>query len=230
MTHLYQLKQQFSIMIRIKSIFFVLLFSSLFFLGCSPKLEVALYHQSDKEVDATQYHTFEYYGWADNSAQVLTSMDKKLIENAFAKEFTNRDLKYVESGGDLIVSLYLVTAEVQETKATTVYNGSGYGYGGYGGAGYNGYSYSSYGYGNYYGYGPGYGWGAGMSTSTVYTNVTVDEGTLIMNIFDAKQKLLIYETVAIKKMDGQLRGDQRLTELVARSMMYNFQVPVVKKK
>lgn len=208
-----------------------LILFSLFFLNqCAPKLDISLYHQSDKEVDASQYHTFEYYGWDENSSKVLTDGDKMQLENAFAKEFANRDLNYVEENGDLIVSLYIVSAEVMETKATTVYNASGYGYAGYGGLGYSGYGYGGYGYGNYYGYGPGYGWGTGISTSTIYTNESVNEGTLIMDIFDAKKKLLIYETVAIKKMNGELRGDQRLIELVARSMMYNFQVPPAAKK
>ena len=207
----------------------------LFSMSCSPKLDVTLYHHADDDVDASDYHTFEYYGWADNSAKVLTQMDKQVVETAFGKEFEVRDLAFVKENGDLIVSLYIVTQEVMETKATTVYNGSGYGgygggygYGGYGGGGM--YGYSGYGYGNYYGYGPGYGWGAGMSSYTVYQDVKVDEGTLILNIFDANKKVLIYESVVIKKMDGSMKGDKRLTDLVARSMMYNFQVKEVKKK
>ena len=108
--------------------------------------------------------------------------------------------------------------------------GMGYGYGGYGGYGYGGYGYSGYGYGNYYGYGPGYGWGSHMSSSTVYADYTHNEGTLIINIFDTKQELLIYEAVVIKNVGGDYKSDKRIRELIARSMMYNFQVPVAGKK
>jgi len=203
----------------------------LFLLNCSPKLDITLYHHADDQIDGQNYHTYQFYGWTNNSDSILTKANKQLIQQAFAEEFMLRDLTYVEQNGDLIVSLYLVTDEVMETKATTVYNGSGYGYAGYGGAGYAGYGYAGYGYGNYYGYGPGYGWGDYMSTSTIYTEIQHDEGTLIIDIFDAKQKILIYEAVVIKNVDGSVMNNSKLRELVARSMMYNFQVkPVPKKK
>jgi hypothetical protein len=202
----------------------------LFLFNCGPKLDITLYHHADDQIDGQNYHTYEFYGWTNHSDSILTKANKQTIQNAFAEQFTLRDLTYVEQNGDLIVSLYLVTAEVMETKATTVYNGSGYGYGGYGGAGYAGYGYAGYGYGNYYGYGPGYGWGSYMSTSTIYSEVQHDEGTLIIDIYDAKQKILIYESVVIKNIDGSVISDARLRDLVARSMMYNFQVKPVEKK
>jgi hypothetical protein len=194
--------------------------------SCSPKLDVTLFHHADEQVDAANYHTYEYYGWAEGSDSILTQMDKRNIESAFAKEFADRDLAYVKENGDLLVSLFLVTNEVMETKATTVYNGGGYGYGAY-----NYGNYAGYGYGNYYGYGPGYGWGGYMSTSTIYSEYAINEGSLIINIYDNKQKILIYEAVVIKNVDGSVINNEKLRDLIARSMMYNFQVkPVSKKK
>lgn len=198
--------------------------SFLFILSCSSKLDVTLYHQSDDEIDYSQYHTFEYWGWAGHSDSVLTLANKNLIEQSFGKEFKARDLSLVESGGDLIVNLMIVTHKTKEVDATTYYNG---GYGGYGGYG----AYGGYGYGSYYGYGPGYGWGGGMSTTTVYNEIEYTEGTLVINIFDAKHKILIYEAIAVKNGSKDLSGDQRLVELITRSMMYNFKVkPVDTKK
>jgi hypothetical protein len=115
---------------------------------------------SDKSVDFTQYKDLEYYGWADNSDQILNRFDKERIEEAFGNEFKNRGLKLVENGeGDIVVSLYIVTEQKSQTTAHTTSMGGGYG--------------------GYYNYGPGYGWGGGHSTTT-YSEYDYVEGTLIV--------------------------------------------------
>ena len=132
----------------------------------------------DKSVDFTQYKDLEYYGWADNSDQVLNRFDKERIEAAFGNEFKNRGLNLVENGeGDIVVSLYIVTEQKSQTTAHTTSSG------GYGG-----------GYGTYYNYGPGYGWGGGHSTTT-YSEYDYVEGTLIVSVFDATKKELVWESV-----------------------------------
>jgi hypothetical protein len=207
----------------IKSFYLSLIVSILLIQACSPKLDVQLYHQADDSVDAAQYHTFEYYGWAENSDKLLTLMEKNKIEHSFGKEFKTRNLSLVEEKGDLIVTLFIVTEEKTETKATTYATG-GVSYGGYGGYGYGG-------YGSYYGYGPGYGWGTGMGTSTVYTQEVYKAGSLIIDIYDAKKEELIYEAIVTQeKSEGQIGKEERLLDLVTRSMMYNFQVKPVGKK
>jgi len=131
----------------------------------------------DKSVDFTQYKTFEYYGWTDNSDQILNRFDKERLEEAFGNEFLSRDLKIVEKGqGELIVSLYIVTEQKTQTTANTTSMG---GMGGYGG---------------YYGYGPGYGWGGGHSTTT-FNEYDYTDGTLIVSVFDAEKEQLIWESV-----------------------------------
>ena len=73
----------------------------------------------DKTVDFTQFKTYSYYGWADNSDKILTPFDKERIEKAFASEFNNRGLTFQKEGGDLVVALYIVTEQKQQTTATT---------------------------------------------------------------------------------------------------------------
>ena len=63
----------------------------------------------DKSIDFTKYKTFEYYGWAEESDKILKQFDKDRIENAFGAEFAKRDMKFVESDGDLIVTLHIIT-------------------------------------------------------------------------------------------------------------------------
>lgn len=126
----------------------VLLISLLIINSCS---SIKVTSDSDKSIDFNTISTFQYYGWADESDQILNRFDKERIEEAFGNEFRNRNMNLVESNADVIVALYIVTE--QKTKKSSTTTGMGGNYGGYG-------------YGGYYGYGPGWGWDSGMSTTT----------------------------------------------------------------
>ena len=65
----------------------------------------------DRSIDFTQFKTFEYYGWAEESDKILNDLDKSRIEEAFGEEFKKRGLSPVKSGGDLIVSLFIVVQQ-----------------------------------------------------------------------------------------------------------------------
>lgn len=148
----------------------------LFLTGCS-SLKVT--SDLDKSVDFSSIKTFEYYGWADDSDQILNRFDKERIEDAFGEEFSKRGMSEVENEADVIVALYIVTEQKTQTTATTTGMGGGYG---------------GYGYGGYYGYGPGWGWGGGMSTTT-YHDYDYTVGTLVVSVFDAKKEQLIWTSV-----------------------------------
>ena len=138
----------------------------------------------DPTVEWSQYTTFEYYGWAKESDKVLTRFDRERIENAFGQEFDKRGLKYVENDGDMIVVLFIVVEQKKETVARSSSMG-GY-------------------YGGFYGYGPGYGWGpgwgGGMSTTQI-DEYDYEVGTLVIDVFDAKEEKLIWEGIGTKTVD-----------------------------
>jgi len=143
----------------------------------------------DKTIDFTKLKTYEYYGWADNSDLILTRFDKERIEGAFKDEFTKRGLEYVEKDGDLVVLLHIIVEDKSRVSANT----SGYGNFGYGGG--------------YYGYGPGWGWGGGyggygmgMST-TYYDEIDYKVGTLVIDVYHAVDKKLIWESIGTKTVD-----------------------------
>jgi hypothetical protein len=144
---------------------------AIFMISCSSIKVITDY---DKTLDFSQYKTFEYYGWADESDQILNRFDKERIEKAFGAEFSKRGLQYVQENGDLIVTLFIVIEQKTQVSATTT---GGYGY-----------------YGGYYGYGPGYGWGPGHSTTTV-SEYDYQVGTLVCDVFDAKSKILVWEGI-----------------------------------
>ena len=153
----------------------------------------------DKSVDFSEYKTFEYYGWAEQSDKILNDLDERRIESAFAKEFKSRNIKLVESDGDLIVTLYIVTEEKTQTTAHTTSMG---------------------GYGGYYGYGPRYGWGPSMGySSTTYNNYDYTVGTLIIDVYDAKNERLIWESIGVKTVDADpSTRDESIAKSVAAIM------------
>jgi hypothetical protein len=127
----------------------------------------------DKTVDFSQYKTYSFLGWEKNSDEILNEFDKKRIKDAFANEFNARGIKYVESGGDMDISLFIVVDQKTSTTAYTDYYTTGY-----------------RGYRRYRG-----GWGYGFAETT-YSETDYLEGTLVMDVFDGKSKDQIWQGIA----------------------------------
>lgn len=178
-------------------------------MGCSGIQVTADY---DKTVNFTQYKTFEYYGWVEESDKILSPFDKQRIEEAFGEEFKSRGYELVEEGGDLVVALYIVTQDKTERSATTYHSG---GYGGYGG---------------YYGYGPGWGYGGGYSTTTV-SEYDYTVGTLVCNIFDAKEEKMIWEGIGTKTVDENPQTRDKSIPYAVKKIMAQYPIqPLPAKK
>ena len=165
----------------------------------------------DKSVDFTQFKTFEYYGWADNSDRILNRFDKERIESAFGDEFKKRGLEYVEKDGDLVVLLHIIVEDKSRVSANTTH------YGGYGGG--------------YYGYGPGWGWGPGygmgMST-TYYDEIDYKVGTLVIDVYHAAEKKLIWESIGSKTVDDNPETREKSLPKSIAAIMAPYPVPPVK--
>ncbi len=167
----------------------------------------------DNTVDFTKYKTFEYYGWADESDKMLNDLDKRRIEQAFGDEFAKRGLQYVESGGDLVVTLFIVVKEKTEQRATTT--GSSGMYGGY--------------YGGYYGYGPGWGWGPSYSSTTV-TQHDYKVGTLVVDVFDKAEERLIWESIGKGTVDDSPQTREIETPKSVAKIMKDYPVSPLEEK
>lgn len=162
----------------------------------------------DDSIDFSQYKTFEYYGWAEESDKILNQFDRNRIEQAFGNEFAARGLKHVEEGGDLIVTLFIVVEQkTQKTANTTHHGGGGY-------------------YGNYYGYGPGYGWGTSHSTTTV-SEYDYEVGTLVCDIFDAKSKTLIWEGIGTGTVDENPDSRDKNVPKAVKKIMAQYPLPPI---
>ena len=166
-----------------------------------------VYSDVDLSADWSKYKTFEYYGWAEESDKILNSLDRDRIENAFGEEFKARGLEYVEKGGDMIVTLFIVVEQKTSTTATTTSMGGGYG--GY--------------YGGYYGYGPGYGWGGGHSTTSIQ-EYDYAVGTLVCDVFDAKDEKLIWEGIGTKTVDENPQTRDKNLPKAVKAIMSKFPI------
>ena len=169
----------------------------------------------NKTVDFTKFKTLTYYGWSDNSDKILNSINKEQIEKLFAKEFENRGITITKGESDIIVSLYVVTQTKKEALVSSDHHTGMYG-------GVNG------GYGGYYGYGPGYGWGNGYSSNS-YTEHEYTIGTLIISVYDAKNKKLIWEGIGSGTVNESSKNREERTNRTIAKIMYKYPTKPVRK-
>lgn len=193
----------------------IILLSVIVFSACNT-LKVTVDY--DKSVDFSKFTTYEYYGWAGESDEILNPFDKKRIESAFEEELSKRGMKYVEKDGDLIITLYIVTEQKKQVTASTTSMGM------YGG-----------GYGGYYGYGPRYGWGPGYGmghSTTTYNEYDYTVGTLIIDMYDAKKEQLVWESIGSKTInqDQTSEAKEQRIKQVAAQMMSKYPVKPIKTK
>lgn len=188
----------------ILSIFMLVLFLS----SCS---SLKVYTDSDKTVDFNQFTSFSLYPWDYKHGYQLNDYDKGTILNAIKTEMTEKGYEFEKEGGDLVISIFLTLDDKTSYTAYTDHYGGWAGYGG-------GWGYSGFGYG--YGYGPGF------STTTVTEN-NYQEGTLIIDIFNAADKKLIWQGIGSKEVQTDLdKRDQQLPKNVGK-ILASF--PAIKK-
>ena len=169
----------------------------------------------DKTVDFTKYKTFMYYGWTKESDKVLSEFDRDRIETALNDEFSRRGWALTKEDGDAVVSLFVV---VDKKTSYTSYTDH-YGGGMYGGM-----------YGPRYGYGGFGGYGYGMPSTTHTQQNDYLEGTLIVDVFDAKERKHIWQGIGKKTLsESTSNREARIKEAVA-AIMKQFPIKAPGKK
>jgi hypothetical protein len=188
-------------MIMINYIYFILM--ALLTTACGSS--VAVTSDYDKSADFSKYKTYTYYGWADNSDQMLTDFDKRRIESAFQNEFANRGLTVNQENGDAIVSLYIVVDQKTSFSSYTDHYNTGM----YGGM-----------YDPIYGYGYGrMGMGMGGTSTTTTTQHDYEVGTLIVDVFDAQTKKQLWQGIGKGTIsENKSKREERIIAAVAKIM------------
>lgn len=177
-----------------------LLLSLCFFTLQAQKVTIDL----DESVDFSQYKSFQFLGWQNESDKVLNEFDKERMRHAFANEFKSRNLEKKDDGADMAVSLYIVvTQETSTTAYTNYHGGTGYRYGR-----------------------RGRGWGNGYST-TSYSENDYLQGTLVIDVFDAKSKELIWQGVATGTVQEKPEKREKSIPKSVKKLMKKFPIKPV---
>ncbi len=90
---------------------------SILMLLVSVNLKAQVTSYVDESVEFSAYKTYSFLGWQRHSDSLLNDIDKDHLQKAFKSEFDARNLKFVQSGGDMSVSLYIIL-EITEDSLT----------------------------------------------------------------------------------------------------------------
>ncbi len=163
----------------------------IFLYSCSTMHVTADY---DKDVDFATYKTFSLLNWRTDNSKLVNDFDKQRLEKAVVNEMTARGYQYLQTGGNLAVSIFVILEDKTDYTSYTNY------YGGYG-----------YYYGSPWGYGPG---------RTTVSRYDYTQGTLIFNVFDAQQKKLIWQGTAVGEVDDNPQNrEEGIPEAVSEVFM-----------
>jgi hypothetical protein len=145
---------------------------------------------------SVDFSKFSTYQWHETESGNVDAITDTRIKSAIDAGLASRGMKKVDSGADLAVSYQVTTA--QKKSYNTVNTGWGGGY--------------------YWG-----GWGMGMGTSTTYEN-TWEEGSLVLGIFDAGKKSLVWTGTATTDLDENRTPEQRQSIIneAVQKMLKNF--------
>jgi hypothetical protein len=136
----------------------------------------------------------------------ISQLNAERITNAIKDEMKKKGFREDPENPDITVNPITILKDEKTVTAYTDY----YGYGGY--------------------YRP-YGWGGGMGTGTTTYNVqNYINGSLIIEVIDAKSQKLIWEGIGNKQVDGPLKNpDVQIPAAVAK-IMAGFPPGVAKAK
>ena len=158
----------------------------------------------DARVDfdhGTHFSSYKTYRWVESgdTQSPLPAFPNQLMERRVAgfieEALAARGLKRVTTGGDLLISSGMTVTE--HPQYFTSYSGGGPGWGSWGS-----------------GWGPG--WGPGFATTTVEMFY---QGTLIINIVDAKRGKLVFQGTSSQSVSSRPeRNTERLGKAVNRVM------------
>lgn len=139
----------------------------------------------DSSVDFSQYQTFNFFNPMGIENPNYSSIMGQVFRDAITRQMEQRGYTLADDP-DLLLN---VSAQVQDKTKVTTYNDPMYG-------GYYGYRRGFY--------DPWYGYGYGTSTHvSQYT-----EGTVNVDMVDAKAKRMIWEGVAVGRVDGSKTNEE----------------------
>lgn len=164
--------------------------------GCS---SVTVSASMEEKADFESPKTYSFYPWDASADSLLMLSDRRAIEGAIRHEMERRGIKYVEKGGDLTVSVFIILNRKTAVRAYTDHYGPGY-------------YYSPYVYGPYY-YGP---------PTTVYTTESYVEGTMLIDVLNTAEKKVIWQGKAVGEVNRSDRHREKNLPKVIKKIFYLY--------
>ena len=143
----------------------------------------------DKKANFAAYKTYAYNKSSIDKLEI-SDLDKKRILYAIDAVMPTKQFSKSENP-DILINIF-----TKERERVNVYNNMGWGYG--------------FGWG--WGWGPGWGMGMGFTQTT-----TTPEGTLYIDIVDAKTKELVWQGIGTGYLTTNFeKKDERIAEFVSK--------------
>jgi hypothetical protein len=152
---------------------------------------------------SANFNAYKTYQWVDVKAvQVGDQLLDQNIKRAVDEQLTEKGLRQVESGGDLLVGYQ---ASISQEKQL-----------------------DGFGWGNGLGWGGPPWWGTGGSSRV--TSSTIDIGKLVIGLFDPATKQLVWRGSAAKTLDIKKDPDKnyRTLEKAMAKLFKNYPPPAKK--
>ena len=93
-----------------KIIRFLSVFALVMTISSCSSIEVVV--DQNENADFSNYTTYSFLGWQNNSDEILSDSDKESLRDAFTNEFERRGMTRVNSGGDIQISLYIIISDI----------------------------------------------------------------------------------------------------------------------
>jgi hypothetical protein len=151
----------------------------------------------DQNADFTQYRTYRWE--AHPGSTELDQLTKSRLSEALSTELAQKGLTQAGTGDADLVLVYQIA--IRNEKEITFFDTG-------------------------WGYGPGWrgGWYGARSGSTVSTTNTIQVGSLVLDMFDAKTKQLVWRAVASKAIEEGVKPERREKNAAkaAKKLLKNF--------
>jgi hypothetical protein len=168
--------------------------------GCASAPET--HADYDKTVDFAQYRSFAFFDKVGTDEADYESLTTQHLKASTRRELEARGYRYSESAPDLLVNFNASVTQQTRVRSAPMFYGGYYGYG----------------YPGYYGFWGGY-------EPYVYQ---YDEGTLKIDIVDARRKRLVWEGVTVGRVTDKARKDRSAAiDAAVRDMFTQFPFRVV---
>jgi len=186
----------------------LILGAMLLFVSVSNNVFAQVKSDYDKSTNFSKYKTYTFGGWEKDSDKILTNFDKKRVTEAMANEFNSRGMSHVESGGDAVITLFIVIKQKTSITAYTDFNGG-------------------MGYYSRRGWGMGYG-GMGLSATTTYSENDYLEGTFVVDMYDSESKELIWQGIITTIIKEKPSKREKTIPKKVKKLMKKFPIKPMK--